>query len=266
MSTVPDAFREQPPIRAAPCSSPEQEDKAGDQLSTIPYSYAFQPIVNVTGRKVFSYEALIRGPGQEPAWHVLQQVPAELKYQFDRKSRASAVSLAGQLGISCLINLNYLPDSITQSVSAIEDTLAAAEQANIPPRQLVIEVTESEMVSDVSRFTSTLNEYRKLGIQTAIDDFGAGYSGLNLLAEFQPDQVKIDMQLVRDIQRNGPRQAIVRAVFQVCLDLGIDMIVEGVETIAEYQWLLDQGIELFQGYLFARPGFESLPSVNYPAS
>lgn len=103
-----------------------------------------------------------------------------------------------------------------------------------------------------------------MGLKVAIDDFGAGYSGLNMLAGFQPDQVKIDMNLVRGIERHGPRQAIVRAVAQVCGDLGIDVIAEGVETLAEYAWFAEHVIRLFQGYLFAKPGFESLPRAHFP--
>jgi EAL domain-containing protein (putative c-di-GMP-specific phosphodiesterase class I) len=103
-----------------------------------------------------------------------------------------------------------------------------------------------------------------MGLKVAIDDFGAGYSGLNLLAEFQPDQVKLDMKLIRSIESHGPRQAIVQAVNQICVDLGIDVIAEGVETQAEYEWLRSRRIFLFQGFLFARPALESLPTVHFP--
>jgi len=111
-----------------------------------------------------------------------------------------------------------------------------------------------------------MNEYRGLGVKVAIDDFGAGYSGLNLLANFQPDQIKLDMFLVRGIEGHGPRQAIVRATCQACRDLGIDVIAEGVETVEEYAWLMHAGVRLFQGYLLAKPGFESFPPVHYPES
>jgi EAL domain-containing protein (putative c-di-GMP-specific phosphodiesterase class I) len=72
------------------------------------------------------------------------------------------------------------------------------------------------------------------------------------------------MKLVRGIERHGPRQAIVRAVAQACSDLGIDVVAEGVETVQEYSWFADLGIRLFQGYLFAKPGFEIFPTVQYP--
>jgi len=73
------------------------------------------------------------------------------------------------------------------------------------------------------------------------------------------------MALMRGIESNGPRQAIVRAIASVCVDLGIDLMAEGVETLDEFQWLKDEGIRLFQGYLFAKPGFASLPPAEFPS-
>jgi EAL domain-containing protein (putative c-di-GMP-specific phosphodiesterase class I) len=235
-----------------------------DYQASVDFSYAYQPIVNTLERRVTAYEALIRGKAQESAWHVLQQVPDHKKYIFDQVSRCAAVQLAGRLGLSCQLNLNHLPRSLAVSDTAISSTISAAKAAGLRTDQLVLEITETESVEDVLQFKSELSQYQALGLKTAIDDFGAGYSGLNLLAEFQPDQVKIDMKLVRGIHADGPRQSIVRAVCSVCLDLGIDVIAEGVETVDEYAWLCDQGIELFQGYLFAKPAFETLGGAEFP--
>ena len=230
----------------------------------IAFSYAYQPIVNTVERRVTSYEALVRGAAQESAWHVLQQIPEQQKYWFDQFSRCTAVRLAGRLGLNCQLNLNHLPRSLTVSDDAISSTIAAANDVGIRTDQIVLEITETESIEDIRDFTKELSHYQSQGIKTAIDDFGAGYSGLNLLAEFQPDQVKIDMKLVRGIHGDGPRQSIVRAVCGVCLDLGIDVIAEGVETVDEYLWLFDQGIELYQGYLFAKPAFEALDDAEFP--
>jgi EAL domain-containing protein (putative c-di-GMP-specific phosphodiesterase class I) len=101
-------------------------------------------------------------------------------------------------------------------------------------------------------------------MQVAIDDFGAGFSGLNLLAEFQPDMIKLDMNLLRHIESRSPRQSIVRAIITVCNDLGIDVVAEGVETADEFSWLENEGVRLFQGYLFARPEFECFPVAHFP--
>ena len=172
--------------------------------------------------------------------------------------------MAAELGVSCDLNLNFTPRSLTHDDGYILDTLNTAEQVGFDCSRLVIEITETEIIKEHEDFVRLINSYRAQGIKVAIDDFGAGYSGLNLLVNFQPDQVKLDMHLVRNIESHGPRQAIVRAVSQVCFDLGIDLIAEGVESLGEYHWLREQDIELFQGYLLARPGFECLPDVIYP--
>ena len=228
------------------------------------FTFAFQPIVDTMAREVVSYEALIRGLGNQPAYRILEQVPAERMHMFEEKARIEAIDLATRLGICCDLNLNLLPRSLDTSPTAILSTIEAAHRNHLPITRIVIEVTEGEVIVDTAHFAELINEYRALGMKFAIDDFGAGYSGLNLLVNFQPDQIKLDMFLVRGIDGHGPRQAIVRAIDQACRDLGIDVIAEGVETIAEYEWLADQGVRLFQGYLFAKPGFESFPLIHYP--
>ena len=227
------------------------------------FTFAFQPIVDANAREVFSHEALIRGPSHEPACRILGQVSADRLLEFDQKARIEAIGMAVRLGIVSRLNLNFMPQSL-HSRAAILTTLEAADRFHLPIDRLVLEVTEGAVIDDQAQFAEVINEYRGLGLKVAIDDFGAGYSGLNLLTDFQPDQIKLDMKLVRGIEHHGPRQAIVRAIDQVCRDLGIDVIAEGVETVEEYAWLANEGVRLFQGYLFAKPAFESFPSVHYP--
>lgn len=227
------------------------------------FTFAFQPITDTSVREVYSYEALIRGSGNEPAYQILGQVPLDRLLEFDQEARIAAIGLATRLGIGCHLNLNFMPQSLRSPVS-IRTTLEAADRFHLPIDRIVLEITEGAVIDDQAHFAEVINQYRGLGLKVAIDDFGAGYSGLNLLADFQPDQIKLDMKLVRGIERHGPRQAIVRAIDQACQDLGIDVIAEGVETVEEYAWLANQGIKLFQGYLFAKPAFESFPPVHYP--
>jgi EAL domain-containing protein (putative c-di-GMP-specific phosphodiesterase class I) len=201
------------------------------------FTFAFQPIVDVTTREVCAYEALIRGGANEPAYQVLQQVAASRAHRFDQEVRNAAIGLAAQLEINCSLNLNFLPLSLYSTPGTISATLEEATRHHLPLDRLVLEVLESEVITDQARFAKTINQYRALGVKVALDDFGAGYAGLNLLANFQPDQIKLDMDLIRGIERHGPRQAIVRALIQVCYDLGIAVVSEGVETIDEYEWL-----------------------------
>ncbi|MGO9995428.1 MAG: EAL domain-containing protein [Steroidobacteraceae bacterium] len=230
----------------------------------LDYSYAFQPIVDVVDRSIFSYEALVRGPDGAPAARVFERVPPRDLHRFDQDSRVAAIELASRLHLPCKLNLNFLPRSFYTSPTAVRSALEAAERCGITPDRLILEITEGEVIDDHAAFGRTVNEFRRFGLQLAIDDFGAGYAGLTMLADFQPDLLKIDMTLVRGIEGRGPRQAIVRAILQACVDLGIDVIAEGVETLEEYRWFEGAGVTLFQGYLFGRPQFEALPALQIP--
>ncbi|MDE1981178.1 MAG: EAL domain-containing protein [Betaproteobacteria bacterium] len=227
----------------------------------IDFSFAFQPIVDTVRQNIFSYEALVRGSGNEPASHVLNQLTDHTRYRFDQACRVKIIRMAVELGIPVNVNINFYPNAVYKAELCIRTTLAAADTFGFPINQIIFEVTEGEKIEDHAHLRSIIQAYRRLGFRTAIDDFGAGYSGLNLLSEFQPDFIKLDMKLVQGINNNKPRQAIVRGIIQVCKELGIDIIAEGVETREELSWLSDAGISLFQGYHFARPGFEILPAV-----
>jgi EAL domain-containing protein (putative c-di-GMP-specific phosphodiesterase class I) len=115
-------------------------------------------------------------------------------------------------------------------------------------------------VEDHAHLLSIIRSYREQGFRTAIDDFGAGHSGLNLLAGFQPDLIKLDMALMRAIDRDRVRQAIVRGIVGVAEEIGCEVIGEGIETEEELNTLRGLGIRLVQGFLLARPAFEQLPA------
>ena len=223
-------------------------------------SFAFQPIVDIESHNVFAYEALVRGPSNESAAAVFAAIESSQLHVFDRAARIQAIALAASLGLTAGLSLNFLPQALETLPDAISSMIDAARKAGLSENKIFLEVTEGEMIRDLARFSTAINQYRASGIHLVIDDFGAGHSGLNLLADFQPDVIKVDMHLVRDIDRKGPRQAIVRAVIQACDDLGIDVIAEGVESDPEYRWFKRAGVRLFQGYLFGRPEFQSLPT------
>ena len=227
-------------------------------MSEYDASFAFQPIADISTGEVFAYEALARGKNRESAASVFGAVPPEKLHAFDHAARLAAVKLAARLGLKSKLSLNVLPGCIESMPESLDLLLECATQAGLSHQQLMLEITEGEAIQRPKEFSQLLDRYRARGVRLAIDDFGAGYSGLNLLASFQPDIIKLDMHLVRDIDHAGPRQAIARAVLQVCDDLGIEVIAEGVETMGEYSWFRRVGVRLFQGYLLARPAFEAL--------
>lgn len=220
------------------------------------FSYAFQPIVDVQARSVFAHEALVRGTTGEPAASVLSQVTADNRYSFDQACREKAIRIAGALDLQSHLSINFLPNAIYRPEVCIRSTLQAARQHAFPIGRIIFETVEGEQVNDGKWLAEILGEYKRIGFKTAIDDFGAGFAGLNLLADFQPDIVKLDMALVRGIDQHVPRRTIVSGVVSICQQLGIEVIAEGIETRDEAHCLADLGIRLMQGYWFARPQFE----------
>jgi EAL domain-containing protein (putative c-di-GMP-specific phosphodiesterase class I) len=159
------------------------------------------------------------------------------------------------------ISINFLPNAIYSPELCIRTTIAAAEKANFPLEKIIFEVTESEQINDPKKLVSIFQYYQTRGFATAIDDFGAGYAGLGLLSDFQPNFIKIDIKLVRNIDSDPVRQAMVKGIILTVNLLNIRVIAEGVETAEEALWFKEHGISLMQGFYFARPGFESLPKV-----
>lgn len=226
------------------------------------FTMAFQPIVNTTTKEIFAQEALVRGMNEEPAGDILGRINDENRYRFDQACRVKAVQLAAKLNIKSFLSINFLPNAVYRPELCIRTTLEAAATFGFPIDRIIFEITEGEKIKDHVHLREIIQYYRQQGFLTAIDDFGAGYSGLNLLAEFQTDLVKLDMGLIRHIDQNKGRQAIVKGIVQVCNELEIKVIAEGVETYEELCILKSFGIELFQGYYFAKPKFQDLATLN----
>ena len=119
---------------------------------------------------------------------------------------------------------------------------------------------------DTARVANIIDTYRRMGFTTALDDFGAGHAGLNLLARFQTDVIKLDMELIRGIDTSMPRRMIVEGLVRMFERMNIMVVAEGIETIEEYTTLRNMGIRYIQGYLLARPGFKVLPIYDVPQS
>ncbi|MFZ6764590.1 MULTISPECIES: EAL domain-containing protein [Acetobacterales] len=231
-----------------------------------PLSMAFQPILRWSGagRELFGFEALVRGPAGEGAGSVMAQVNHRNRFAFDRCCRLRAIELAAELGLAgtgAALSLNILPGAATASEACIRATLAAARRAGLSRRHLILEMTEQEAMLHPAQLQALMDGCRALGFRIAIDDFGAGYSGLVLLTRFRPDIVKLDMELLRGVDADPARRVILRHLAAMCAELGIAVVAEGVETRPEFEALRDLGIQLFQGYYFGRPGFEHLPGL-----
>ncbi len=228
------------------------------------FSFAFQPIVDASTKTVFAYEALVRGLEGEGAMSVLSKVNEYNRYSFDQICRVKAVKLASRLDMQPMLSINFMPNAVYKAEYCIRTTLAAAKTYNFDTRKIIFELTEGEDLSSVEHLTSIIEAYQSMGFSTAIDDFGAGYSRFNIMMASPPDLLKLDMGLVRNVQNEPNKQAVVAGIITMMRQLGGRIVAEGVETPEEYYWLRSQGITLYQGFLFARPGFECLPEPVWP--
>ena len=231
-----------------------------------PFSMAFQPIVDVTTGSVFAHEALVRGPEGQGAWSILQQVETNNRYAFDQQCRVKAIEMASTLKLAesqARLSINFLPNAVYEPRACIRLTLATAMRTGFPTDRIIFEFTEDERL-DTAHLLNILRTYRAMGFMTAIDDFGAGYAGMSLLAQFRPDVVKIDMALIRGIDADVTKRVIVRHMLAMLKDLDVTTICEGVETPGELDCLVDLGVSLIQGYVLAKPAFEALATPSMP--
>jgi EAL domain-containing protein (putative c-di-GMP-specific phosphodiesterase class I) len=248
------------PKAAVPCQG--CRDGAGLDFD---FSMAFQPIMDMETGRPFAYEALVRGPSGESAWSVLSQVTEENRYAFDQQCRVRAIETATRAGIldgSARLSINFLPNAVYSPLACIQLTLKTAAANGFPTDRLIFEFTENEQMADPAHVANIVASYQKMGFGTALDDFGAGHAGLNLLARFQTDIIKLDMDLIRGLDESLPRRTIVAGVVRMCAELGIEVIAEGIETEGELAALRAIGVRYIQGYLLARPAFEALPVVQ----
>src|SRR6478672_6095477 len=174
-----------------------------------------------------------------------------------------AIETAGALfgGRDLKLSINFMPNAVYEPSACIRKSLAAAKRAQFPHKNLMFEFTENEKMNDPAHVQKIVDAYQKFGFWTALDDFGAGFAGLGLLARLQPDLIKIDMELLRDIHVSPAKQAIIAGMVGIARTLDIKILAEGVENEQELTVLRATGISLFQGYHFAKPALMSLPPV-----
>jgi len=227
------------------------------------FTMAFHPIVDLNAKRVWGYETLVRGINGEGAGAILGMVDDTNRYKFDQACRVKSIEAAGRLfkDPELRLSVNFMPNAVYEPSACIRASLAAAERVGFKRERIMFEFTEDEKIADIAHLRRIIAEYRRHGFITALDDFGAGYAGLGLLADFQPDLIKIDMHLLRGIDASPSRQAIVAGLMQIARSLDITVIAEGVETMEELLVLRGAGVSLVQGYLFAKPMIGALPPV-----
>ena len=227
------------------------------------FSFAFQPIVDVRSRDIVSYEALVRGPQGEPSRTVLDKVRLMDFPRFDSACHRRAIALAAQLRLPAKLNLNLAARNIAELQHVMTATHQACLECGFPMENIIVELVETGSQAGQAYLLQALRIVQALGFSTAIDDFGSGYSGLQLLVDHQPHYIKVDRHLIGGIQQDVVRQRIFLGFWRICNSLAIHVVAEGVEQAGEYLWLQEAGVRYFQGNYFASPAFEKLPEVSH---
>ena len=223
-----------------------QLDRAIDGLFMV-----YQPIVSWQRRQLFAYEALLRTREKSVPHPGALIDLAHRCHRLDELGRRIR-AVAGPMAPNApLLFVNLHPADLLD-----DDLYDPAAPLSQSARRVVLEVTERAGLESIADLQDRLTNLRKLGYRVAIDDLGEGYSGLTSLARVQPEFVKLDMSLVRNVDKSQAQRQIVRSTLRLCRELRCRVIAEGVETTAERDALADLGCDLLQGYLFARPAPE----------
>ena len=219
----------------------------------------FQPIVDAQDpARIHAHECLMRGVGTEgesiqPS-AILDAADEEgLLFHLDRLCRLNAIRLFAEQGVPGKAFINFNPVSVYNPIAWLPSTVAAARSVGLTPDRIVFELIERNHVADEAHLLRVVDFYRAAGYGVALDDVGAGYSSLNLLSVLCPNYIKVDMNLVRGVDKDPVRQSILGNLLEMARKLDILSIVEGIETVEEYEFVRKLGGDLVQGYLFGRP-------------
>jgi EAL domain-containing protein (putative c-di-GMP-specific phosphodiesterase class I) len=221
---------------------------------------AYQPIVSWSRRKVFGYEALLRS--SEPALphpgalldaaEQLKRLP-DLGRAIRRKAGEAIASMPDDAYL--FVNL-HTHDLLDQDLFDTNQPLARVAG------RVVLEITERASLHHIRDVQSRVAKLRQAGFRIAVDDLGAGYAGLTSFAHLEPEVVKLDMSLVRDVHVQPTKLTLVRTMIAMCHELGMKVVAEGIETPEERDAIVEAGCDLLQGYLFAKPG-PAFPSAVF---
>jgi EAL domain-containing protein (putative c-di-GMP-specific phosphodiesterase class I) len=231
-----------------------------DQFEDGRITSHFQRIVHVGDTsRVFAHEALLRGKGRngellEPLSILQRAREAGLLRELDLAACRCAIREAANLPPSVTVFVNFSPAMLEDAESCLEATVAAIECAGLAPERFVFEVIEADRIADAERLKDVLDCYRRDGFRVALDDLGAGWSTLNLVHRLRPDFIKLDRELIREVHVDRVKDLIASKLLEIGHGLGIQTIVEGVESPQELQWARDRGADFAQGFLIARPG------------
>lgn len=240
-----------------------------DVLASERLTCHFQPIVYAEDTsRIFAHEALLRGFDEQgnlisPGRIFSHANDAGLVFKLDALARQIAIREANQHSIEQLIFINFSPTAVYDPTTCLRMTVRAINEVGIPHDKVVFEVMESEQPPDLKHLIKILKFYQDAGFQIALDDFGTGYSNLNLISELSPDFIKLDRNLISNIDRDPHKAVITKKLLEIAQYLEIKTIAEGIETLEELHWAQENKATFIQGFLIAKPQSPPVKTTPY---
>jgi EAL domain-containing protein (putative c-di-GMP-specific phosphodiesterase class I) len=250
-------------LRAEPMTEfvPRQDSPLAGLLEARALETWFQPVVDAASEAVVGHECLVRAyhpddghlitPGEMIGWAREEN----LLFMFDRVCREIHIARAAASGAGSdhMFLINFLPSVIYEPEFCLRTTAGAIEGTGLRPKQIVFEVVETETIDDHDHLRDILCYYRENGFGVALDDLGAGYSGLSLMADLDPDLIKIDRGVVARADQSEGHAEVCRAIVGFARSRGRRVLAEGIETASQRDFMRTLGVDMMQGYFFGRP-------------
>jgi diguanylate cyclase (GGDEF)-like protein len=218
----------------------------------------YQPIVSLAQQQIFGYEALIRGPSDSPLHSPINLFNTAHRHgklaELDLLCRETVIRRYGELGLPGKLFINTTPAALLQNDYPHGLTLQFLKSAGLSPQQVVIELTEQYPIDDYDLMRQATEHYREMGFSIAIDDLGAGYSGLRTWSELKPDFVKLDRHFMQNIHEDREKRQFVQSMIDIAQSINCQVIGEGIEIRQEYLASQSLDMQFVQGYYFGRPG------------
>ncbi len=223
----------------------------------------FQPIVNIINKTILGYEALARGPVKSEMENpeILFNIASEgnIVWDLERLCREKALSIFPKFKKGQYMFLNNEPEVIYDPRFQAMEIL---KKLKVHPKNIVLEITERTAIKNFPAFRAALSYFKSKGFKISVDDAGAGYASLKSIAMLNPDFIKFDINLIRNIDNNLIKQNLILSLIDIARRIKATVIAEGVETKSEFETIKKLGVQYAQGYYLARPG-KPFPVVNF---
>ena len=228
----------------------------------------FQPIIDTRDNTIYGYETLARGVDEDGSLVYPDKLftwakDGDMQFYLDRACRESSLKTAAIKNIRAKVFINFIPTAIYDPNHCLQSTVKWANSLEFDPKNIIFEVVESENVTDLEHLKNILNFYKSKSFMIALDDVGSGYSSLNMIIQLHPDIIKVDREIVKNIDKNSSNQSVFAAIVKIAKDNDIVVLAEGIETKEEFSYLKENGATLVQGYYFAKPSPEPIRKINF---